>query len=184
MAKRSTIARDPLAAVSDAVETPDLAAPGIVAVAATAKTAPTRLAGSANAEATAIPSAAAARSVGGRLEILGGDLGSGTATIWRYGRSERLGFVAPIGRQVDLAAELEAVLAWPDPSDHRVLGAVGWAWVVGSVAGIFGLVAGGGLRLLWPRRMLVRLRLRDGRDLVARTDQVTVAGLEALVGGR
>ncbi|MGH7073317.1 MAG: hypothetical protein ACREFD_03850 [Stellaceae bacterium] len=118
--------------------------------------------------------------IGGRLEFLSGKLGSGTAVIWRFGRAARIGFVAPAGRLVDLGAELEGVAAWPDRGDHRIVGAAGWAWVLGSLGGAIGIVAGAGLRLLVPRRMMARIRLRDGSEFVVRTDRATVTALEAI----
>ena len=126
----------------------------------------------------------AGAAVGGRLEILGGDLGFGGTMIWRFGRQQRMGFAAPSGRLVDLEGELQAIRAWPDRDEHRVLSAVGWAWALGSLGGIFGVLAGGGIRLLQPRRMVIELNLRDGRKLVARTDSVTATALEELSRGR
>jgi len=41
-------------------------------------------------------------------------------------------------------------------------------------------VAGGGLRLLSPRRMIVQLWLTNGETLIVRTDSVTASGLAAL----
>lgn len=126
----------------------------------------------------------AGAAVGGRLEILGGDLGFGGTTIWRFGRQQRMGFSAPNGQLIDLEGELHEIRAWPDREEHRVLSAVGWAWALGSLGGIFGVVAGGGIRLLQPKRMVMELSLRDGRKLVARTDSVTAAALEELSRGR
>lgn len=126
-------------------------------------------------------SGAARRMVGGNLEILGGDLGSGNRAIWPQGRDKRVGFVAPNGRSVDIARDLATVQAWGDGAEHRYLSAAGWAWVLGSLGGIPGAIAGGGLRLLEPRRMMVVLGLRDGTRLVARSDAVTVASLKAFV---
>ena len=116
------------------------------------------------------------RSVGGRLEILGGDLGIGSRAIWPLaGEGGGVGFVAPTGRSVDLGQELDTVQAWADksPLEHRYLSAIGWAWVVASVGGIAGLFAAGGLRLLAPKRMMVTMALSDGSKIVARTDSVT-----------
>ncbi len=124
------------------------------------------------------------RAVGGRLEILGGDFGAGSRPIWPLGDDGAIGFVAPSGRRIDLGRELVAVAAWPDRTDRRYLGAAGWAWVLASLGGVVGLLAGGGLRLLEPRRMMVTVQLDDGAKLVARTDSVTVAGLRALADSR
>ena len=87
------------------------------------------------------------------------------------GAESRVGFIAPTGRNVDFGQELETVLAWPDHTEHRLLSAAGWAWVLASVGGIVGLLAGGGLRLLEPQRMIVKMQLADGSKLVARTDR-------------
>jgi hypothetical protein len=126
----------------------------------------------------------ARRMVGGHLEILGGDLGSGNCAIWPGPRDRRIGFVAPNGRRVDIARDLATIHAWGDGAEHRYLSAIGWAWVLGSLGGIAGVIVGGGLRLLEPRRMMVILGLEDGSRLVARSDAVTIAGLRALVGPR
>ncbi|MGL4959882.1 MAG: hypothetical protein ACRC67_01530 [Inquilinus sp.] len=117
---------------------------------------------------------------GGRLELLGGDFGVGLVRIRRLGPDGRFGFVAPGGEQVILDAEVAAVLGWPDRQEHRLLSATGWAWTVGSVIGPAGVALGAGIRLLHPGQRMLNLRLRDGRMLVARTDSVTVAGLDAL----
>ncbi len=119
------------------------------------------------------------RVVGGRLEILGGDLGSGSRAIWPMNSDASLGFVGPNGRSVDLLRELFVVQAWPDRTEHRYLSAAGWGWVLASLGGVVGLLAAGGLRLLEPRRMIVAMELRDGGKLVARTDSVTASGLKA-----
>jgi hypothetical protein len=119
------------------------------------------------------------RAVGGRLEILGGDLGVGSRAIWPLKDDASVGFVAPNGRPVDLLREHFVVQAFPDRTDRRYLSAAGWAWVFASLSGFVGLLAAGGLRLLEPRRMIVAIELRDGAKLVARTDSVTVAGLKA-----
>jgi hypothetical protein len=124
------------------------------------------------------------RAVGGRLEILGGDLGSGSRVIWPQGPGGRIGFAAPSGRFVDLGGELDEAQAWPDRTEHRLLGAVGWAWVLASLGGIVGILAGGGLRLLEPRRMIAKMSLSDGAQLVVRTDAVTVSGLKAIAEAR
>jgi hypothetical protein len=107
----------------------------------------------------------------------------GASVIWRFSPNDRIAFVAPTGRLVDLVKELDAVQAWPDRTEHRLMSAAGWAWVLGSLAGVMGAVAGG-IRLLRPRRMIVNLRLNDGSKLVVRTDAVTVAGLQAFIHGR
>ncbi|MGO4728652.1 MULTISPECIES: hypothetical protein [unclassified Inquilinus] len=117
---------------------------------------------------------------GGRLELLGGDFGVGLVRIRRLGPDGRFGFVAPGGEQVILDAEVAAMRAWPDRQEQRLLSATGWAWTVGSVIGPVGVALGAGIRLLHPGQRMLNLRLRDGRTLVARTDSVTVAGLDAL----
>lgn len=121
------------------------------------------------------------RIVGGRLEILGGDLGLGSRAIWPLAAENdaSVGFVGPTGRPVDLVRELFVVQAWPDRTEHRYLSAAGWGWVLASLGGVVGLLAAGGLRLLEPRRMIVAMELRDGSKLVARTDSVTASGLKA-----
>jgi len=121
--------------------------------------------------------------IGGRLEILGGDIGIGGGAICRFGREERIGFIAPSGRLVDLEGEIRTVLGSPDRQERRWLSAVGWAWALGSLTGIAGVVAGGGIRLLHPRRMIVEIALRDGRKFVARTDSVTLSALEDMARG-
>jgi hypothetical protein len=127
---------------------------------------------------------AARRMVGGHLEILGGDLGSGSRAIWPLPGDGRIGFVAPNGRRVDIGRDLVRVHAWGDGAEHRYLSAIGWAWVLGSLGGIPGVLVGGGLRLLEPRRMMATLGLGDGSRVVARTDAITIAGLKALVASR
>jgi hypothetical protein len=184
MPRRSTIARDPFANMPDATAVDSIEADIGVIDKPEIFSRPGDRAAEAGSNVSPGANAKTACAVGGRLEILGGDLGTGSEVVWRYGRSGRIGFIAPTGRFVDLAVELEAVLAWSDRADHPVLSAIGWAWVLGSMAGVFGLAAGGGLRLLFPRRMIVKLRLRDGSDFVARTDRLTVTALEAMVGAR
>jgi len=125
----------------------------------------------------------AGKAVGGRLEILGGDIGAGTCVIWRFGHDERIGFVTSNGKFIDLESELHTCVAWPDRAEHRLLSAAGWAWALASIGGIFGLIAGGGIRLLQPRRMIFAMSLFDGRNLVARTDSVTAAALEDIARG-
>jgi len=117
---------------------------------------------------------------GGRLELLGGDFGVGFVWIRRLGPDGRFGFVAPGGEQVILDSEVAAVLGWPDRQEHRLLSAAGWAWTAGSVIGPAGVALGAGIRLLHPGQRMLNLRLRDGRMLVARTDSITIAGLDAL----
>lgn len=125
----------------------------------------------------------AAEAVGGRLEILGGDLGIGSCTIGRI-RGKRIGFIAPVGGTIDLEADLDTVCSWPDRGEHRALAAVGWAWALGSIAGIFGLAAGVGIRLLHPKRMIAEMVLSDGRKLIVRTDSVTTTALADLADRR
>ncbi|MBW8727327.1 MAG: hypothetical protein JF625_19540 [Inquilinus limosus] len=126
------------------------------------------------------PAERAGLAAGGRLELLGGDFGTGIVSIRRLGPDGLLAFVAPGGEEVVLDTEVAAVLAWPDRQEHRFLSAGGWAWTVGSVIGPVGVALGAGIRLLHPAQRMLNLRLRDGRELVARTDSVTVAGLDAL----
>lgn len=126
----------------------------------------------------------ARRMLGGNLEILGGDLGSGNRAIWPQAADGRVGFVAPNGRRVDIARDLALVHAWGDGAEHRYISALGWAWILGSLGGVPGVIVGGGLRLLEPRRMMVLLCLTDGSRLVARADAVTVAGLRALLSAK
>jgi hypothetical protein len=187
MARRRTIGKDPLADLS-----PELggvaAAPAAVAAAAIVPpprppsedgpSAPGRD------ETVRVPEGEGRRAVGGKLEMFGGRLGSGTVIIWRFGPSARIGFIAPNGRLIDLAGEIEGVTAWPDRGDHRIASAAGWGWVLGSLAGVLGLVAGAGFRLLIPHRMMARVRLRDGGEFLARTDSATVGALEALARAR
>jgi hypothetical protein len=104
--------------------------------------------------------------------------------IWPIGPDHRIGFIAPTGRVIDLGQALDSVQAWPDRTEHRYLSAAGWAWVLASLGGIVGLLAGGGLRLLEPRRMIVKMQFADRTKLVARTDGVTVVGLKGFVSGR
>jgi len=123
------------------------------------------------------------RVIGGTLEILGGDLGLGDRAIWPLRPDGRIGFVAPTGRRVDLEGELAGVEAWPDRGEHRYLSAAGWALVLAGLGGVAGFLAGG-VRLLEPRRMMVRIRLGDGSLMTARTDGVTVQGLRAVAAKR
>jgi len=183
MAKRRTIGKDPLAAN---VSEPDHSAEIVpISIAATAPDSPEP-----DAEATAksdagplaLP-AAGRRVIGGTLEILGGDFGLGDRAIWPLRPDSRIGFVAPTGQRVDLGQELVSVEAWPDRAEHRYLSATGWALVLASFGGVAGLLAGG-LRLLEPRRMMVRIKLSDGGKIMARTDGVTVQGLKAVAAGR
>lgn len=126
----------------------------------------------------------ALRIVGGRLEILGGDLGTGSRAIWPLETENEIGFVAPNGRVIDLVRELDTALIAQDRTEHRYLSAVGWAWVLASFGGFVGLAAAAGLRLLEPRRMMVQVRLSDGATIVTRTDSVTASGLAALAAVR
>jgi hypothetical protein len=123
------------------------------------------------------------RIIGGMLEILGGDFGVGDRAIWPLRPDGAVGFVAPTGRHVDLGQDLASLEAWPDRAEHRYLSAAGWALVLASVGGVAGLLAGG-LRLLEPRRMMLRITLSDGSELVARTDSVTVQGLRAVAASK
>ncbi|HEX4041192.1 MAG TPA: hypothetical protein VHY10_05780 [Xanthobacteraceae bacterium] len=185
MPKRSTIGKDPLsdarsnfpfAVETNVVELAALAAPK-------ESPAPLRSRGrpqEPRPESISAEDGKACRAVGGRLEIFGGDLGAGASVIWRHGPHERIGFVAPTGRLIDLATELETAQSWQDRTEHRVLSTLGWAWVIGSLGGVIGMVAGGGLRLLLPRRVILQMRLIDGCKMVVRTDSVTESGLRVL----
>jgi hypothetical protein len=187
MAKRRTIGKDPLSqAHGESLYSAEIVPMPIAGGGAAkdhAETAAEAAAVIAN-EPVIVVDGKARRVVGGRLEILGGDLGTGSRVIWPSGPTGRIGFVAPTGRAVDLGQELDVVSAWPDHTERRYLSAAGWAWVLASLGGIVGLVAGGGLRLLEPRRMMVKMLLSDGSQLVARTDSVTVAGLKAFADSR
>jgi hypothetical protein len=183
MPKRSTIGKDPLAEARP--DFPFAAKTNVVELATAAKDGPASPSSLGRAqeqrpESVPIEDGKAGRAVGGRLEIFGGDLGAGASVIWRHGPNERIGFVAPTGRLIDLAMELEAAQSWQDRTEHRVLSTVGWAWVIGSLGGVIGMMAGGGLRLLLPRRVILQMRLIDGSKMVARTDSVTESGLRAL----
>jgi hypothetical protein len=194
MAKRRTIGKDPLAdAATEPVYSAEIVRIPLPAAVSPAAAEPDPVAAEAEPEPT-VPAHAepprrsvrplvgkARHAIGGLLEILGGDCGVGARAIWPRSDDE-LGFVAPSGRRIDLARELARVRAWSDRTDRRYLSAVGWACVLGSLGGVVGLLAGGGIRLLEPRRMIVTLHFADGTKLVARTDRVTVTGLEALAG--
>jgi len=186
MAKRRTIGRDPLSeATSGATYSAEIVPISIQSAAAKDRISPTVEPPEAiRPEPLIVVVGKARRSVGGRLEILGGDLGSGIRVIWPLDSNRRVGFVAPNGRTIDLAQELDVVQASPDRTEHRYLSAIGWAWVLASVGGFIGLAAAGGLRLLEPRRMIVKMELSDGSKLVVRTDSVTVVGLRAFAESR
>jgi hypothetical protein len=183
MAKRRTIGKDPLAVN---IGEPDYSAEIVpIAIAAAASMAPKP-----EAEPTSktdrgpfVLPAKGRRAIGGTLEILGGDFGLGDRAIWPSRPNSAMGFVAPTGRHVDLGQDLVGVAAWPDRAEHRYLSAAGWALVLASLGGVVGLLAGG-LRLLAPRRMMVRIKLSDGSNIVARTDSVTVQGLRAIAAGK
>jgi len=123
------------------------------------------------------------RATGGRLELLGGSFGPGIALVKRFGPEQRIGFMSPAGEHVDLKSEVESVVSLPDQQEHRLLSATGWALATGAIIGPLGAALGGGLRLLHPKRMILDVRLRDGRMLTARTDSVTCVALQALVTG-
>lgn len=186
MAKRRTIGRDPLSEGTAAIYSAEIVPISIPSTAPANDSAPQAKQESVTVEREPVVvfSGKASRAVGGRLEILGGDLGTGNRVIWPMGSENVVGFVSPTGRSVDFGRELETVVAWPDYTEHRLLSAAGWAWVLASVGGIVGLLAGSGLRLLEPRRMIVKMQLSDGAKLVARTDSVTVTGLKAFADGR
>jgi hypothetical protein len=124
---------------------------------------------------------AARRAVGGRLDLLGGAFGTGTVWIKLFGPDDRPGFLSPQGEHIDLMTAVDNMAAWPDRQEYRLVGALGWAWTIGTVGGPIGALLGGGIRLLHPRRMFLILRLRDGRELSARTDSVTTDAVEAIV---
>ena len=174
MAKRRTIGKDPLAAADRGYSAEIVPMP----IAAPVR-APEAASSEPGKEKSIIIDGRCRRVVGGRLEILGGDLGVGNRAIWPLIHDASVGFRAPNGRTVDLVKELFVVRTWPDRTDHRYLSAAGWAWVFASLSGLVGLLTAGGLRLLEPRRMIVAVELRDGTKLAARTDSVTAAGLKA-----
>jgi hypothetical protein len=123
---------------------------------------------------------ASRRAAGGRLDLVSGAFGIGSVWIALFGPDQQPGFVSPQGDFVNLAADVEAPLVWPDREEYRLLSAIGWAWTMGTMAGPLGVVLGGGIRLMHPRRMFVDCRLRDGRTFAARTDSVTAGALEAI----
>jgi hypothetical protein len=179
MAKRRTIGKDPLAANSSE---PDYSAEIVpISIAAAAPSPPRPDAEpslTSDPERRVLP-AKGRRVTGGTLEILGGDFGLGDRAIWPLRHRPGVGFVAPTGRHIDLGQELVAVEVWPDRAEHPYLSAAGWALVLASLGGVAGLLAGG-LRLLAPRRVMVRIKLSDGSNIVARTDGVTAQGLRAI----
>ncbi len=180
MAKRRTIGKDPLSA-GDTGYSAEIVPMPVVASVQRAPAEPIPDAPSQGEEKPIVIDGRCRRVVGGRLEILGGDVGAGSRAIWPL-TSEHdasVGFRAPTGRSIDLVRELFVVQAWPDRTEHRYLSAVGFAWIFASLGGAIGLLAAGGLRLLEPRRMIVAMELQDGTKLVARTDSVTAAGLKA-----
>lgn len=126
------------------------------------------------------PEERAQQATGGQLELLGGTLGTGTTSIQRFGADKRLGFVSTAGDFINLESDIESISAKPDREEHRALSAIGWAWGVGALMGPAGVLLGGGIRFLHPRRMILEMRLRNGRTLVARTDSVTVNALQEL----
>jgi len=126
------------------------------------------------------PDERARQATGGRLELLGGNLGTGMRSIQRFGVDGRIGFVSSAGNFINLESEIESVVACLDRHEHRALSAIGWAWGVGTFLGPVGILLGGGVRFLHPRRMILEMRLRNGRTLIARTDQVTVNALHEL----
>lgn len=182
MRKRSTIGRDPLLeARSDFLFAAETNVVELATV--TAKDSPTASPNRSeqlHPHGVTVDNEKAGRAIGGRLELFGGDLGSGTCVIWRHGANKTIGFVAPTGRFIDFATELAAVESCDDRTEHRILSTLGWAWIIGSLGGVIGIIAGGGLRLLAPRRVIVQMRLTDGSKLVVRTDSVTESGLRTL----
>jgi hypothetical protein len=121
--------------------------------------------------------------IGGKLELLGGELGIKMASIQRYGEAKRVGFHAADGSFIDLQGQIATIVSRPDRNDFRIIEAVGWAVALGALIGVPGAVLGGGIRLLHPARMICEARLRDGRGFVARTDSVTMAALGAMARG-
>ena len=126
------------------------------------------------------PEERAQQATGGQLELLGGNLGTGVRSIQRFGVDGCIGFVSAAGDFINLESEIESIVASPDRHEHRALSAIGWAWGVGTFLGPIGILLGGGIRFLHPRRMILEVRLRNGRTLVARTDQVTANALHQL----
>jgi hypothetical protein len=120
------------------------------------------------------------RAAGGRLDLVSGAFGIASVWIALFGPDRQPGFVSPQGEHVNLATDLEPPVVWPDREEYRLLSAIGWAWTMGTMAGPLGVVLGGGIRLLHPRRMFIDCRLRDGRVFAARTDAVTAGALEAI----
>lgn len=190
MAKRVTIKNDPLGDLNPA-ERPDNppatnpdAEPTTRGTADQSKEALTKRKAAARPsvrEATGRRKERVHRAAGGQLELLGGSFGTGLASIRRFGDG-RIGFISPTDERVNLESEVEAVTSSRDREEHRLLSAAGWAWAAGAIMGPLGVALGGGLRLLHPKRMMLNVRLRDGRMLVARTDSVTCAALQALSG--
>lgn len=183
MAKRRTIGKDPLAAnFSGPVYSAEIVP---IAIAAAAPIPPKSDAEPMvkNDSGPFVLPTKGHRVIGGTLEILGGDFGLGDRAIWPLRPNGGIGFVAPTGRRVDLGQDLVSLEAWPDRAEHRYLSAAGWALVLASLGGVAGLFAGG-LRLLEPRRIILRMTLSDGSKLVARTDSVTVQGLTAFAASK
>jgi hypothetical protein len=183
MAKRRTIGKDPLAAN---FSEPDYSAEIVPISIAAAAPHPPKPEAEPTVKSDPGPAVLTAKGrcvIGGTLEILGGDFGLGDRAIWPLRPDSRIGFVAPTGRRVDMGQELTSVEAWPDRAEHRYLSAAGWALVLASLGGVAGLLAGG-LRLLAPRRMMVRIKFSDGSTMVARTDGVTVQGLRAVAASK
>lgn len=117
--------------------------------------------------------------IGGRLELLGGDLGRSTVLIRSLG-DERIGLYTPQDEFIDLADQIETIAAWRDRTDHRLTAAIGWAWLFGMAASLPGAAIGFGARLLQPSHMVFEMRLRDGRRCVGRTDDITIGALDAM----
>jgi hypothetical protein len=181
MARRKTIGKDPLAGLSDEPDKPaEIAVPIATAHAILAASPSPEEWPRGRFEPSVAGQWEGRGAIGGKLEFLGGDFVGATCLIWRFGPSARIGFISPKGGLVDLGAELEGIVAWPDRGDRPIVGAVGWGIVVGSLAGVIGVAAGAGLRLLVPRRMMARIRLRHRGEVVVRTDYATVSALEAM----
>lgn len=117
---------------------------------------------------------------GGRLELLGGSFGTGVTSIRRF--DGHIGFISPSSERINLESQVEAVTSSPDREEHRFLSVAGWACAGGIFLGPLGIALAGGLRLLHPKRMVLNMRLHDGRMLVVRTDSVTCAALRRLPG--
>ncbi|HEY1797585.1 MAG TPA: hypothetical protein VGG57_15850 [Stellaceae bacterium] len=121
--------------------------------------------------------------IGGRLELLGGDLGRSTLVI-RLSGDGRIGLYASQDEFIDLADQIESIAAWRDRTDHPFTAAIGWGWAFSMAAGLPGAAIGFGARMLQPRHMIFEMRLRDRRLCVGRTDEITFGALDAITRDR